>query len=101
MTYRFLPLAKRAYLDILWWYEVNAGSEVTDLLWARFTASFVKIDAGLTIGSRRPDWLGDPWRFTLEDPYWIIWCRTDPSRVEIGHLLHARRDIARLLDALR
>lgn len=50
---------------------------------------------------RRLDLLPDPYRLALMDPYWIVCRVAGPRSVHIVRVLHARRDVARLLAVLR
>ena len=101
MAYRILPAAERDLDDILSWYRDQADAAVASMMRDQFRDAFRSIGRLPAAGLRRVDLLPDPYRFTLFDPYWIIWLPNGKRTTAVVRVLHARRDMARLLEGLR
>lgn len=100
MAYRVQPAARRDLDDILSWYRDEAGVAVARSLRDAFQHTFQRIGTPPFAHVRNTALLPDPYRFVLMDPYWIVCLPKGKRTVHIVRVLHARRDIARLLSVL-
>jgi plasmid stabilization system protein ParE len=101
MAFRLQPAADRDIDDILSWYRDVADAAVARMMRDGFHDTFRRIGRLPVMGLRRIELLPDPYRFTLFDPYWIVWIPVTKRSVAIVRVIHARRDMARLLEGLR
>lgn len=101
MAFRILPAAKRDLDDILSWYRDEADAPVARMMRDEFGKALYRIGRLPMAGLRRVEWLPDPYRFSLFDPYWIVWVPYGKRSISVVRIFHARRDMARLLEGLR
>ncbi len=101
MAYRILPAALRDLDDILSWYRDEASTSIAREMRNRFHETFRRISRPPFPLLRRVELIGDPYRFVLMDPYWIVCAPSGARTLRIVRVLHARRDLDRLLKALR
>ena len=100
-AYRLAPAAQADLEAIYFWYLEQADALTADTVSETLFTAFDRITKGLAAALRRPDWLPDPYRLTLSDPYWVVWRPDGKSSILVLRILHARRDVRRLLLALR
>jgi len=101
VAYRLLPLAQADLDGILSWYRDEGGTPIARTMRDQFHRFFERLGRPPFPLVRRLDLLPDPYRLALMDPYWIVCRLADPRTVHIVRVLHARRDVARLLAVLR
>jgi plasmid stabilization system protein ParE len=101
MAFRLQPTAARDLDDILSWYRDQADAAVARMMRDSFLDAFRRLSRSPAVGARKVELLPDPYRFTLFDPYWIVWRPRTRRIIEIVRVIHARRDMARLLEGLR
>jgi plasmid stabilization system protein ParE len=101
MAYRVSPAARRDLDDILSWYRDEGGPSIARRMRDQFHAFFRQLGRPPFAQVRRVDLLPDPYRLALMDPYWVVCLPQGKRTVWIVRVLHARRDVARLLAVLR
>ncbi len=69
-------------------------------LWTRFDAAFAKLERIPRLGHHRTDRADERHRFWTVGSYLIVYVVTD-DRVEVARVLHAARDVRRLLQEER
>lgn len=98
--YHLAPTALADLEEIYSWYLTQVDALTADNVSDALFATFDRIATGRAAALRRIDWLPDPYRFTLSDPYWVVWRPDAKPSALILRVFHARRDLPRLLLAL-
>ena len=79
-----------------WYFIAELSIEAADRQETAFREAFARLAEMPMMGEKKSGWTDRPVLFWLVDPYWIIY-RPDTDPLEIVRVLHAARDVPRLL----